>query len=90
MPVRPVFEQIGERFSTFDSAVRTSFPLPSYLILTLTPVPTDRNRCRLPLSVLQPHPRIFGRGDHSQHMLSHKSMGMHWGCLLQAIVLGDR
>ena len=41
MPIRPVFEQIGERFGRFDSAVRTSFPLPSYLIFTLTPTPVD-------------------------------------------------
>ena len=34
MPIRPVAEQIGERFGRFGSAVRTSFPLPSYLIFT--------------------------------------------------------
>ena len=41
MPIRPVFEQIGERFGRFDSAVRTSFPLPSYLVFTLTLAPVD-------------------------------------------------
>ena len=39
MPIRPVAEQIGERFGRFGSAVRTSFPLPFYLIFTLTPAP---------------------------------------------------
>ena len=65
----------GQRF---DSAVRTSFPLPSCLILTLTPVPTDRNRRRLLPRALQSHPRIFRRSEHPQHVLSHKSMGTHW------------
>ena len=58
-PIRPVFEQIVGRFGRVDLAVRTSFPLPSYLIFTLTPVPTDPNRRLLPLWVLQPHPLIL-------------------------------
>ena len=47
-PIRHVFEQIGERFGGFDLEVRTSFPLPSYLILTLTPAPADPNMRLLP------------------------------------------
>ena len=78
--LRPVFEQIGERFGRFDLAVRTSFPLPFYLILTLTPLPTGRDMRLLPLWVLQPHPRILRRRTIHQHAWSRKSMGMHWSC----------
>ena len=66
MPIRPASKQIGERFGRFDPAVRTSSPLPSYLIFTLAPVPTDCNRLLLPLWVLQPHPRILRCSDHPQ------------------------
>ena len=41
MPIRPAAKQIGERFGRFDSAVRTSSPLPSYFIFILTPTPAD-------------------------------------------------
>ena len=65
--IRPVFEQIGGRFGRFDLAVRISFPLPSYLIFTLTPAPADPNRRLLLPRAFQPHPRItLGRSDHPQ------------------------
>ena len=44
MLIAPVFERTGEKFGGFDLEVRISFPLPSYLILTLTPAPADLNR----------------------------------------------
>ena len=66
-PIHPVFEQIGGRFARFDSAVRISFPLPSYLIFTLTPAPADPNMRLLFPRALQPHPRItLGRSDRPQ------------------------
>ena len=67
MPIRPVAEQIGERFGRFDSAVRISFPLPSYPIFTLTPAPADPNRLLLLPWALQSHPRVTLRSsDHLQ------------------------
>ena len=66
MLIGPVFERTGEKFGGFDLEVRTSFPLSSYLIFALAPVPTDRNRRFLPMWVLQPHPRILRRSDHPQ------------------------
>ena len=65
-PIRPVFEQIVGRFGRVDLAVRISFPLPSYLIFTLTPAPADPNRHLLPRA-LQSHPRVtLGSSDHPQ------------------------
>ena len=67
MPICPAFEQTGERSGGFDLEVRTSFPLPSYLILTLTPAPVDPNRRLLLPQKLQSHPRItLGSSDHPQ------------------------
>ena len=57
-PIHPVFEQIGGRFGVFDSAVRTSSPLPSYLVFTLTPALADPNR-HLLLRALQPSEAVI-------------------------------
>ena len=57
----------GETFGRFDSAVRISFPLPSYPIFTLTPAPADPNRLLLLSWALHSHPRVtLGSSDHLQ------------------------
>ena len=67
MLIGPVFEQTGEKFGGFDLEVRTSFPLPSCLIFTLTPAPADPNMRLLLPRELQSHPCItLGCSDHPQ------------------------
>ena len=42
MPIFPIFEQIGEGFGRFDLAVRTSFPLLSFIFVLAPPlIPID-------------------------------------------------